>query len=69
MSVKYRTDNYEILYSGKQQQQNTVFATYNNIDPSYRYNVEWKKADRKEYMPYDFIFMKLNKYIKTNPWW
>lgn len=37
----------------------TCFATYNNIDQSYRCNVEWKKADIKEFIPYDSNFMKL----------
>lgn len=41
------------------------WVTLNNVDKSYKYNIEQKKQDSKESIPYDSIH-KVQKQVKRN---
>lgn len=36
-------------------------AGHNKLDVSYKHNVAWKKLDTKEYLLYDFTYIKQTK--------
>lgn len=51
----------EILYSSKR---GTITVSHNERDKSHKHNMDWEKQEAEEHIPYDCIYIELQKQAK-----
>lgn len=64
MSIKSRMDKLQYVHTMEYSMAMRTIDVYNGMDEFHKYNDEQEKPDTKEYIQYDFIYMK-SQYDKT----